>query len=173
MPRRRNRFLLEIVDPQLERREMMSRLAGAPAAVVGESQAGGRNLFHQNGIDGLVLHRSFVNRLNDRLNTSKDETTRVTQAFQAFATGFKALPAAPASGTSGPTLDSLIATLKQEVAIALTRARGAFLSGDAIGANEYQELTPGSGSAGAVRRRPDRQDGRDPGTASAADQSRW
>ena len=102
----------------------MSRPAGMAAAAVGASQAGGRNLFHQNGIDGLVLHRTFVNRLNDRLNTSKDQTTRVTQAFQVFATSFKGLPVAPSPGTAGPTLDSLVATLKQEVATALTRREG-------------------------------------------------
>jgi hypothetical protein len=102
----------------------MSRPASVPAAAVGEGQAGGRNLFHQNGINGFVLHRKFVNTLNDRLNTSKDETTRVTQAFQAFATSFKGLPVAPPPGASGTTLESLIATLKQEVATALIRREG-------------------------------------------------
>jgi hypothetical protein len=121
---RRTRFSLHQVDPQLEQRVLMSRPAPVLAAAVGEGQAGGRNLFHQNGINGFVLHRTFVNRLNDRLNTSKDETTRVTQAFQAFATSFKGLPVTPPPGASGPTLDSLIATLKQEVATALIRREG-------------------------------------------------
>ena len=166
MPRPRSRFSPELVDPQLERRELMSRLAGMTAAAVGESQAGGRNLFHQNGIDGLVLHRTFVNRLNDRLNTSKDQTTRVTQAFQAFATSFKGLPVAPAPGGSGPTLDEPGRNAQTGGGDRPDPARGAVLSADAIGANEHQELAPGSGRAGPLRRRPDRHDGRDPGTAS-------
>jgi hypothetical protein len=124
MRRRRTRFSLELVDPQLEPRVLMSRPHSMTAAAVGATQAEGRNLFHHNGINGLVLHRTFVNRLNDRLNTSKDETTRVTQAFQAFTTSFKALPVAPSPGASGPTLNSLVATLKQEVAIALIRREG-------------------------------------------------
>ena len=102
----------------------MSPVAGVTAAAVGESQAGGRNLFHQNGINGLVLHRTFVNRLNDRLNNSKDQSVRVIQAFQVFQVSFQGLPVAPSPGAAGPTLDSLVATLKQEVAIALTLCEG-------------------------------------------------
>ena len=124
MRRRRIRFSLELVDPQLERRELMSRPASMTAAAVGESQAGGRNLFHQNGIDGLVLHRTFVNQLNDRLNTSKDQTARVNQAFQVFATNFAQLPVNPPPDATGPTLASLVATLKQQVDIALIRRQG-------------------------------------------------
>jgi hypothetical protein len=122
---RRNRFSLEHVDPQLEPRALLSRPDGlpAPAAVI-DHQAGGRNLFHSNGINGLVLHRTFVNRLNDRLNNSKDQTTRAIQAFQVFTAGFQQLPVNPPPGSSGPTLASLVATLKQEVAVALTRREG-------------------------------------------------
>ncbi len=122
MSRRRTWFSPDLGDTQLERRELMSRAAAlATPAAVGDRQAGGGNLFHKNGIDGLVLHRTFVNQLNDRLNTSKDQTARVTQAFQVFATSFQQLAVNPPPGASGPTLGSLVATLKQQVAIAETR----------------------------------------------------
>jgi hypothetical protein len=118
------RFSLELVD-QLERRELMSQSPGLHAAVaIHGSQAGDMNLFHQNGINGLVLHRTFVNRLNDRLATSKDQTTRVIQAFQVFATSYKELPVNPPAGANGPTLASLVAALKAEVAVALIRRQG-------------------------------------------------
>jgi hypothetical protein len=122
MGRRRNRFSFELVDPQLERRELLSR-GGAPAIVAteGSPRAVGENLFHQNGINGLVLHKSFVNGLNDRLNTSKDRTTRLTQAFQVFEAGYKQLPVNPAAGAPGPTIDDLVSTLKRQVAIAEIR----------------------------------------------------
>ena len=125
MGRRRGRFSLELVDAQLERRELMSGTGVPPvAATVSAPRATGRDLFNHNGIDGLVLHRTFVDGLNDRLNTSKDQTTRVTQAFQAFQSSFAQLPVSPPSGATGPTLDSLVATLKQQVATALIRREG-------------------------------------------------
>jgi hypothetical protein len=125
MRRRSRRFSLELVDPQLERRELLSLPAALhPAATIRSSQAGGKDLFHQNGVNGLVLHRAFVNRLNDRLTASKDQATRVIQAFQVFATSYKALPVNPPPGANGPTLESLVATLKQEMAIALIRREG-------------------------------------------------
>jgi hypothetical protein len=124
MHRRRTRFSLELFNPQLEPRALLSHPGSDIAAEVGAHQAGVPDVFHKNGINGLLLHRSFVNRLNDRLNNSKDEATRVTQAFQAFATGFNALPVVPAPGATGPTLNSLVATLQQEVTVALTRREG-------------------------------------------------
>jgi hypothetical protein len=126
MGRRRNpyRLSVELVDAQLERRELMSHTPTVAAAVVHPNTGtgtGGRNLFHQNGVSGLVLHRSFVNQLNDRFTASKAQTTRVTQAFQAFVTSFEKLPVTPPGGPSGPALQSLVATLKPQVATALIR----------------------------------------------------
>jgi hypothetical protein len=72
----------------------------------------------------LVLHRAFVNRLNDRFTASKDQSTRVTQAFQVFVSSYKQLPVNPPPGSSGPTLESLVAALKQQVAVALIRRQG-------------------------------------------------
>jgi hypothetical protein len=116
---------LEFVDPQLERRELLSLPGGLhPAAAIHDDQVGARNLFHQNGINGLLLHRTFVNRLNDRLAASKDQAARVTQAFNVFVTSYKQLPVNPPPGSSGPTLASLVATLAQEVAVALIRRQG-------------------------------------------------
>jgi hypothetical protein len=125
MDRRTNRFAPEVIDRELERRELLSlspRLHAAPA--IRDSHVAGKNLFHQNGINGLVLHRTFVNQLNDRLNTSKDQTARVIQAFQVFAASYRQLPVNPPAGSSGLTLGSLVAALKQEVAVALIRREG-------------------------------------------------
>jgi hypothetical protein len=125
MRRRSRRLSPELVDALLERRDLPSLPGGLQAAAaIQQSQAGDRNLFHQNGINGLVLHRTFVNRLNDRLATSKDQTARVNQAFQVFATNYKALPVSPPPGTTGPTLESLVMALKQQVAVALIRRQG-------------------------------------------------
>jgi hypothetical protein len=125
MGRRSRRFSLEFVNPQLERRALLT-VSGAvhATAALHQSQPGDPNVFHQNGINGLLLHRTFVNRLNDRLATSKDQTARVTQAFQVFATNYKALPVNPPAGSSGPTLESLVTALKQQVAVALIRRQG-------------------------------------------------
>lgn len=122
MGRRRQRFCPESVDRQLERRVLMSRADASPVvAALGGRGAEGVNLFHQNGINGFVLHRAFVNQLNDRFNASKSMTTLVSQAFQVFATNFQQLPVNPPAGSSGPTLSGLIATLKQQVAVAEVR----------------------------------------------------
>jgi hypothetical protein len=125
MRRRSNRFPLERVDPQLEPRELLS-LPDAlhPVAAVRGSDAGGKNRFHQNGINGLVLHRAFVNQLNDRFTNSRDQSTLVTQAFQVFVSNYKQLPVNPPPGSSGPTLASLVTALNQEVAFALIHRTG-------------------------------------------------
>jgi hypothetical protein len=90
-------------------------------ADVSAPRTGGVNLFHHDGIDGLKLHKNFVNRLNDRLSTSSSQTTRVIQAFQVFATSEAALPVNPPPSATDSTLESLVATLKQDVATAEIR----------------------------------------------------
>jgi hypothetical protein len=122
MGRRRLSLSVDLVEAQLERRELMSRGDSLPVVAVHAARQGqGHNLFHQNGIDGLVLHKSFINRLNDRLKLSQDQSLRVTQAFQAFQASYQQLPVNPPAGSMGPTMDSLIATLKQQVATGLSR----------------------------------------------------
>jgi hypothetical protein len=111
----------EWADPQLERRELLSQdalpvrsasLEGVPVPRV--------NLFHHDGINGLVLGEHFVNRLNDRLGFSQVQATRVNQALQAFSAAYARLPVGLPPNGSSPTLASLLATLKQQVSFALT-----------------------------------------------------
>jgi hypothetical protein len=122
MGRRRQRFSPGLDDAQLERRALLSQApAPATAAAVGSVHAGERNLFHQNGINGLDLHRTFVNQLNSRLTISKDQTTRIIQAFGAFKTSYGQLTVNPQPGAMVTTLAGLVATLKQQVATAEIR----------------------------------------------------
>jgi hypothetical protein len=125
MPQRRCGHGFLPSDPQLERRTLMSRgdLPAVTAAVAVAHGSTARNPFHHDGIDGLVLHRTFVNRLNDRLSISKDRTLRIIQAFQVFASNYKQLPVNPPAppGASGPTLAGLVSDLKQQVATAEVR----------------------------------------------------
>ncbi len=130
MGRPRQRFRPEI-DAQgrgLERRELLSQgVTPVVTAVVDPSQTGERNLFHQNGINGLVMHRTFVNQLNDRLVISQDRSQRVIQAFEVFQTAFQQLPVNPPAGYTGPTLASLVNTLKSQVQVGEIRRE--FLNG--------------------------------------------
>ena len=122
MGRRRLNLSVDLVEARLECRELMSRGDSLPVVAAQSAHPrGGTNLFNQNGINGLVLHKSFVNRLNDRLQRSSDQALRVTQAFQVFQASYQQLPVNPPPGSTGPTLDSLVSTLKREVAIGLTR----------------------------------------------------
>jgi hypothetical protein len=121
MARRRSAWCSESTDPQLERRELLSR-GGLPtrSTLVESLPAPGFDFFHHDGIDGLVLHKHFVNRLNDRLANSQLQATRVSQALETFGTAFSQLPVNPPPGSSGPTLASLLDTLKQQVSYALS-----------------------------------------------------
>jgi hypothetical protein len=115
MERRRRPRRLAWSDHRLERRELPSAAAPADvAAIQSASQSpAGEDLFHQNGINGLILHKSFVDRLNARLAISETQTSRVTQAFQVFASNYVQMP-------PGSTLSSLLASLTTEVNFALT-----------------------------------------------------
>jgi hypothetical protein len=112
----RRRLRLEFADLHLERRELLSH-AAAPrvAAEVRHARGGGRNLFHHDGINGLVLHRSFVNQLNDRLANSKEQAILVNEALQAFQSNNAQLPVNPPAGGTGPTLDHLLTDLTNQV----------------------------------------------------------
>jgi len=113
----RRTFRLDWSDAPLERRELLSRAGVSHGpALLAQGSPSAHDLFHQNGINGLVLHKSFVNRLNDRLAIAEQQATRVVQAFQVFATDFATLPLLPPSGS---TLTVLISKLKSEVDHAL------------------------------------------------------
>lgn len=118
---RRRTFRPEWPDAEFERREMLSGagLPPAPALLAQDRAPVHHSLFHHDGINGRVLHRTFVNRLNDRLAISQDQATRVVQAFQVFATDYAPLPLVPPAGSTGPTLPDLVSRLKSEVDYAL------------------------------------------------------
>ena len=78
------------------------------------------NLFHQNGIDGLVLHEHFVDQLNDRLSTSQTQAERVSQAFEAFTRRQLAVAGQRSAGLGQPDWVSLLDALQQQVAHALS-----------------------------------------------------
>jgi hypothetical protein len=121
MVRRRRDLRLEWSDLALERRELLSHAGLAKGAAAHHSSAPvGTSLFHHNGINGLSLDASFVNRMNDRLGNSAAQTTRVTQAFDVFAASFSQLPVSPPPGYGGPTLSSLLAYLTRQVDYALS-----------------------------------------------------
>jgi hypothetical protein len=112
-------------DPQLERRELLSDKGLAPvSAIVGSVSPTphpvGFDVFHHDGINGLTLHQHFVDRLNDRLQTSSDQATRVTQAFQVFEASYSQLPVNPPPGYSWPTATSLLTDLQNQVDYALS-----------------------------------------------------
>jgi hypothetical protein len=122
---RRHGYRVAFDDPQLERRELLSRdgLAPVPALVGSASPAphpAGFDVFHHDGINGLILHQHFVDRLNDRLQTSSDQAARVLQAFLVFETSYSQLPVNPPSGYSGPTATSLLTDLRTQVDYALS-----------------------------------------------------
>jgi hypothetical protein len=132
MARSRNTLPGAGVDACLERRALLSH-AGLPATPAELSQATGGasasssaqeaatgNLFHQNGISGLKLHKAFVNQMNDRLNTAATMTNLVFDAFQVFSQGYAKLVGPPPAGGSPPTLAGLLADLDREVASALS-----------------------------------------------------
>ncbi len=112
-------------DPQLERRELLSGNGLAPVPAITGSVSPtphpvGFDVFHHDGINGLTLHQHFVDRLNDRLQTSSDQATRVTQAFRVFEASDSQLPVNPPPGYSGPTATSLLTDLQNQVDYALS-----------------------------------------------------
>jgi hypothetical protein len=118
----RRSFRPEWLDQALERRDLLSGVAlRAAPAIVAQGGAHHGNLFHRNGIDGLVLHRAFVNQLNDRLSNSAAQSARVRQAFQVFISDYQQLPVTPPPGSSGPTVSDLLAKLTSEVNLGLSR----------------------------------------------------
>jgi hypothetical protein len=107
-------------EAQLESRELLSRgdLAPVSSLVAGTTATTlpvSFNLFHHDGINGFVLHASFVNQLNDRLANSSASAARVSQAFQAFEASYSQLPVTMPPGSLGPTATSLLASLQNEV----------------------------------------------------------
>lgn len=117
MARRRRSLHLEITDRHLERRELLSRGTAPPIPSQVETAQGHPvpvNLFHQDGIDGLKLNKSFVNRLNNRINLSISAETRISQAFQVFLQNYQQAQVNP-----GPTFGGSLDDLKREVAYAL------------------------------------------------------
>lgn len=118
----RRSYRPEWFDQALERRDLLSSvtLPAAPA-IVAQGGAHQGNRFHQNGINGLTLHRTFVNQLNDRLANSAAQSARVRQAFQVFISNYQQLPVTPPAGASGPTVSELLANLTSEVNLGLVR----------------------------------------------------
>lgn len=118
MPRRT--FRPDCLGAGLEPRELLSGAGvSVQPAQVQSQPAVPNDLFHKNGVDGLKLHASFVNQLNDRLAASQTQATRTIQAFQVFVSSYGQLPVVPAHGSSGQTLSALIATLQSNVNFAL------------------------------------------------------
>ena len=112
----RRRLRLEFADLHLERRELLSHAAAPPvAAEVQHASGGGTNLFHHDGINGLVLHSSFLHLLNDRLANSREMAILVNQALLAFQNNYAQLPVNSPAGVTGPTLESLLTTLTDQV----------------------------------------------------------
>lgn len=114
MVERRSRPRFEPRVPGLERRELLAyggvhppaTAVGLPGTIRPDNplaQPPQHPLFHHNGINGVTLHKHFVNRMNDRLNVSKDQTIRISQAFQAFAQNVFGIPASIPGGLSGGT----------------------------------------------------------------------
>jgi hypothetical protein len=121
----RRRFRVALDDLRLEGRQLLSRngLATVPAQVDRASPTSipaRSNLFHHDGINGLTLHQSFVNRLNDRLQTSGSQASRVAQAFQVFQTRYLQVPVNSPAGSSGAAVTGLLAVLQNQVDFALT-----------------------------------------------------
>jgi hypothetical protein len=136
MAQKRNTVPGAGADLCLERRELLSR-AGLPqppaelssravadaSAPMSDTSSPPQNLFHGNGINGLILHKAFVNQMNDRLNASKNATHLLWEAFQVFSQGYTSLVGPPATGGSAgtpATLASLLADLDREVSSALS-----------------------------------------------------
>jgi hypothetical protein len=121
----RRPFPLRLEDAGLEPRALLSRAEPSPIDVSSPSVTPVPvNLFHQNGINGLVLHKSFVNQLDERLTNSGASAARVSQAFQVFETNYARLPVTVSTGFSGPSASSLLADLQNQVDFALTVLQG-------------------------------------------------
>jgi hypothetical protein len=145
--RLRNRFRLEFVDPQLERRELLdaSGLTLTPAevaAAVASSQgtddsvtstelaaaaatSGTSTFFNQNGVKpgkngGLVFSSQFKNQLNSRLRISADQAADVNALFKAFATTYSQLTIKPPPPPGSPTLSGLLTSLTNDIDFVLS-----------------------------------------------------
>ncbi|HEV3163242.1 MAG TPA: hypothetical protein VGZ22_04320 [Isosphaeraceae bacterium] len=134
MASRRTSCHLGFQDAELERRDLLS-LAGLQHPTTLTQTLGPRNaladpngravsgnLFHQNGINGLKIHKSFDNQMNYRLSNATDMGHRVFEAFSVFNEAYFGVPSSPELGAPAvpPTLPNLLADLSQQVALAVT-----------------------------------------------------
>jgi hypothetical protein len=131
---RRRSLRIEFGETVLERRELLAQAAAlaAPAlvadpAVAAQADAAAPgNLFHQNGINGLKLDKSFVDTMNRRFNIGKQMASRTFEAFQVFEDAYISPPPTPPPPSSPgnpampPTLPNLVNQLEHFVALALS-----------------------------------------------------
>ena len=146
MNERRNRNRFQAFSPELERRELLStaRLPlqhaevaahGGPRAIHATFSPVPNNLFHRHGVNGLVLHKAFVNQLNLRTTISAGVTQRVDEAFQVFAQNALHQPILIAGAVSPTqtttfgqppapeTLNGQFSLMRQQVDLALQRLK--------------------------------------------------
>ena len=153
MAHRRRSLHVEITDRHLERRELLSRGTAPPIpsqVETAQEHPVPVNLFHQDGIDGLKLNKSFVNRLNDRINLSISAETRISQAFQVFLQNYQQ---APHRGQPWPDVMAVWLARRFEARSRLRpdRARDPEQPAAAVGGARTQDCEAGAGCPGAVR----------------------
>lgn len=130
MGRGHRMFRCAVPEALLESRELLTSAAAidlpAPLTSQVASTAPG-DLFHRNGVNGLNLHKAFVNQMTDRFNISRDAASRISESFLVFEQAFlSSLPGSPpiskplGAPAMPPTLPNLLADMKSQVIAALT-----------------------------------------------------
>lgn len=96
MESRRDRFRFRPQTAGLERRELLAHRGAVPLPlpplVVGR--------FHNDGVNGTQLDKSFVDRYRVRNRSSRQMAQRLSEAFQAFAQNYLGVPANLQTGLS-------------------------------------------------------------------------